>query len=312
MKRLLLAVLLLCQPACRKETPRVVPADELPQPTAQPHTRIAPGQRLPDDAVAEALQTGAYCYPLPGAVRRALWWQAGEGQLELTEQAADLHWRRVAVQLATGVSRVVAEPVDPATGLALGVSLAEAPGPPPPPEPLRLLRVPQGATWLVRKEAAGETLLEPSRAGPLPLVTVTPVAWVAAAAVPGGVVAGLLRQDTDGDGAASEDDEADLCLIARAVAPVVVTERQVPLARLAVADGLTRLAEAAVAAPVTLRWLQSLRRVRVGYVGPCALDTPAATARLMELHDAVTRTVDEVDLGLEVACQPNRAAPPPR
>ncbi len=299
--RWLLPLLLL---GCHRESPRVLPADELPTPVAAPHTRIAPGERMPDDAVAEALLAGAYCYPLPGAPRHGLWWQTASARLELTEQADDGHWRRIAVTLATGASSVVAEPVDSETGLPLDATLDDLPSLPPPAPPLRQLRVPQGQTWLARLDGANDTLLEPTRAGPVPVVTVTPVQFQAAASVPGGVIAALLRQDTDGDGVASGEDEADLCLIARAVTPVQVAARRVPLARVAVADAVRQLAAAALATDVTDRWLKQDRRLQLRYRGACQLDAPAVTERLVELHDAVTRVVGEMDLSLEVRCAP--------
>ncbi len=290
--------------ACHRQPPRVLPADELPRPAEVLHARIAPGERLTDDAVAEALLSGAYCYPLPGAARHSLWWHAELARLELTEQAEDGHWRRVAVNLPTGASAIVAEPVDSGTGLPLDATLDDEPALPQPPEHLRVIHVPQGQTWLVRSDGKSETLLEPTRAGPVEVVTVTPVWLQAAATVPGGVVAALLRQDTDGDGQPSAEDEADLCLIARALTPVQVAERHVPLARLAVAEQVRALANAALAAAVTDRWLKHDHRLQLRFAGACALDAPAVTDRLVELHDAVTRVVGEMDLSLEVRCTP--------
>ncbi len=299
---LTLALLVLIASGCRREVPRVVPAEELPRIVAPPHTQIAPGERRPDDAVAEALLTGAYCYPLPGAARQSLWWHAESAGLEFTEQAEDGHWRRVAVALPTGVSEVLAEPVNGETGLPLDVSPGDEPSLPQATDSLRLIHTPQGQNWLVRTDARGETLLEPTRGGPVPVVTVAQVAFQAAAMVPGGVLAALLRQDTDGDGQPSAEDESDVCLIARAVTPVQVTARSVPLARLKVADAVRKMAAETLTAAVTDRWLKQEHRLQLRYAGPCGLDQPAVTDRLVELHDAVTRVVGEMDLSLEVQC----------
>jgi hypothetical protein len=295
--------------ACRRESPRILPADELPRPAQTPHTRIAPGERRPDDAVAEALLTGAYCYPLPGTSRHSLWWQADGARLELTEQVADGHWRRVAVNLPTGASEVLAEDVDSESGLPLDATPMDEATAPTATDNLRLIRVPQGQSWLVRTDADGETLLEPTRGGPVPMVTVTGVSFQAAVNVPGGVVAALLRQDTDGDGQASPEDEADLCLIARAVTPVQVAARQVPLARLDVAEQVRALATEALTSVVSDRWLKQEHRLQLRYVGACGLDLPQVTDRLIELHDAVTRVVGDVDLALEVRCEAATATP---
>ena len=295
--------------SCHRTPPRVVPADELPRPIETPHTRIAPGERRPDDAVAEALLTGAYCYPLPGVARHSLWWQAEGARLEFTEQADDGHWRRVAVALPTGASEVLADSVDSETGLPLDATVTDEPTAPTATDNLRVIRVPQGQTWLVRTDALGETLLEPTRGGPVPMLTVTPVSFQAAVNVPGGVVAALLRQDTDGDGKASAEDEADLCLIARAVTPVHVAARQVPLARLAVAEQIRTLAAQSLTSLVSDRWLKHQNRLQLRFVGACALDQPEVTERLMDLHDAVTRVVGDVDLALEVRCEAETATP---
>ena len=296
-----LAVFLLLL-ACRREAVRVLPADELPKPAVTPHTAVAPGEWLPEDAVAEALLAGAYCYPLPGAARHSLWWQADLQRLEFTEQDDDGHWRRVAVLLPTGVSVTLAEPVDENTGLPLDATWTDEPSLPPP-SGLRLIHTPQGQNWLVRTDAKGETLLEPTRAGPVPQVTVTPASFQAAASVPGGVIAALLRQDTDNDGQASAEDEADLCLIARAVTPVQVAERRMPAARLAIADAVAKLADAALSPPVAERWLKQAHRIQFTFRGRCALDTPEATEQLVGLHDAVTKVVGDWDLSLEVRCK---------
>ncbi len=303
MRQSFLLLLLLSVVACRRERPIVLPADEMPKAVEQPHTQIAAGERLPEDAVAEALLTGAYCYPLPGAARHSLWWHADTDRLELTEQAEDGHWLRVAVMLPTGASVIVADPVDSETGLALDATPLDEPSQPQPPDGMRLIHVPQGQNWLVRTDKTGETLSELTRGGPVPIVTVTPVSFQSAATVPGGVVAALLRHDTDGDGQASPEDESDLCLIARAVTPVQVATRHVPLARLAVAEAVRSLTEHALAAAVSNRWLKQEHRLQVHFQGQCDLDAPAVTDRLMELHDAVTRVVGEVDLSLEVRCE---------
>ncbi len=303
MKRSLTFGLVLAALACRREEPRVLPADEPPRPVVTPHTHVADGERLPEDAVAEALLTGAYCYPLPGAARHSLWWNGETARLEFTEEVADGRWQRVAVMLPTGVSVTLADGVDSETGLPPDATPPDEPSQPQPPANLRLIHVPQGQNWLVRTVGNAETLLEPTRAGPVAQVTVTHVSFQAAANVPGGVIAALLRQDTDGDAQASAEDESDLCLVARALTPIQVTERRVPLARLAVAEAVRKLAEATLATSVVDRWLKQEHRVQLRFRGLCKLDEPAVTAALVDLHDAVTGVVGEVDLSLEVRCE---------
>lgn len=304
----LIVALLVGTQGCQRTPPRVVPPDA-PARLVQPanSTHVAPGQRMPDDAVVEALQTGVYCYPFPGKLRRSLWVVGTPQHVELTEEVTPGTWRRMAVDLATGVSRVVAEDVDAGTGLPAGVT-AEEQGSPQPPEGMRALQTPLGPSWLVRTEKAGETLMEPTRAGPTPVVTVLHVRWQAAGLVTGGVVASLLRQDTDNSGSESEEDEVDLCLVARAVTPVEVPARRVPMARIAVMRIVSDAVDAALG-PGTLAnayWHQREAWLELRVQMPtCALDVPGTLEKLAGLADAVTAaTEDGESLGIAVICVP--------
>ena len=310
LRRLFTLALLTLPLACQRTPPRVVPPDG---PAVRPPPALtmftAPGQRLPDDAVVEALQTGVYCYPFAGTARRSLWLTDDPPHVELTEEVTPGVWRRMAVDLATGVSRLVADDVDAETGLPHGVTPDE-PGLPQPQDGLRQLHTPQGPTWLVRATKNAETLLEPTRAGPTPVVTVAHVSWQAAALVPGGVVAALLRQDSDNDGQASADDEVDVCLVARAVAPVVVPARRVPLARLAVMRTVSDAVDTALGTGALrlARWHDrgGWLELRVGLT-TCALDVPQTLVRLADLADAVTAATAGTGgetLGIAVLCEP--------
>ena len=295
--------------ACQRTPPRVVPPDA---PTVRPPPVLtmftAPGQRMPDNAVVEALQTGVFCYPFAGTARRGLWLVDDPPHVELTEEVTPGVWRRMAVDLATGVSRLMADDVDAETGLPHGVTPDE-PGVQQPHDGLKQLHTPLGPTWLVRADKGAETLLEPTRAGLAPVVTVQYVSWQAAALVPGGVVAALLRQDSDNDGQPSMDDEVDLCLVARAVAPVAVPARRVPLARLAVMRTVSDAVDTALG-PGALRlarWHDRGGRLelRVGLTA-CALDVPQTLVKLVDLADAVTAATSGTGgetMGIAVLCE---------
>lgn len=317
MKRLLLLTLLL---ACRKEPPRVLPPEPQVvnrQPGVQTH--VLAGQRLPDDAVVEALQTGAYCYPLPGLPRKGLE-LLDKKHLKFLEPTDDGQWQQVRLDLASGVTAVLLE--EPAEEAPLPDELTPGEAvtpttqrqPLPPNEVQKLTTLHDGREpWLVRQNPDGETLFEPTRAGPLEVVTLnsgpTPagvnsgVHVQAAAKVPGGVIAALLRHDTDGDGQPSVDDEVDVCLIARAVQPVQVPSRQVPLHRLAIALGLRELVAQRLGEVTATHWRprEHLLELEV-HMPACAMDSPEANLAMVGLADDITGLTEEAELSVGVRC----------
>ncbi len=214
--------------ACKRQEVKPVsnPEESGAEERAQrPRVLLNTEEALPTAAVADALQQGYRCFALPGAARAQLSWQSRQHKLLFAERDSGLskHWRRVALDLATGTTTVeAAETPAPAFAPAVRASGADA--------QVGDMQLPNSdGAFAVRPATNGQAALLALEDNTWKsLVTMGPARWYAAVPLPGGVLAALLAHDTDGDEKITGDDEMDVCLVAPALQPVTIDTRQVP------------------------------------------------------------------------------------
>mgnify|MGYP003349274110 CR=1 FL=1 len=207
-RSLLLTALLACHLlACRAPvTPKPV---QPPAPPAQAHVRTwqtLPGESLPSTAEAQALQQGWLCFDLPGRARR-----------DLAYDGKRLHYRELV----------------PGDGEPMWQEFAldpDAPSPTAVAAPAPLPEPPTPTDWRVRQVGEVAWLDGLTAAGAQPLAAVTPVGWGGVVRLPlrsgaiGGVLAALLVHDTDQSHSHDLRDEADVCLLAQALQPMLAPQ----------------------------------------------------------------------------------------
>ncbi len=168
----------------------------------------------------------------------------------------------------------------------------------------QLLRAP-GGPWIVHRDGKLQRLSWFDGQGLQPVVTLGPLGWTGAARLREGVVAALLTHDTDQSGAHDGEDESDVCLVASALKPLEISERNVPLALADKLDGMRALLASEGIAVRTLRFVRAepggglTRSTRLQVIAQGPPPTPAplpADATPGEAHDEPAFLLHWLDL----------------
>jgi hypothetical protein len=160
-----------------------------------------------------------------------------------------------------------------------------------------------GGPWIVHRDGKFQRLSLVDGKALLPIVALGPVGWAGAARLQGGVVAALLTHDTDQSGAHDGEDESDVCLVARAIQPLEIPERSVPLRFVPHLDALrARLAADGIA-------FRACRAAGPVALHPAAGDRPrtGAAARALARGRDAGATAGRAGLPAALAGGPARA-----
>lgn len=276
---------------------RAQPTPAPPSSPLRPTPTGLPGEKPPGNAMAAALQNGLYCFDLPGAERPALLADVSGGRLRYLERQETRFGPQdfaIAIDLATGATELVEAALDPAIPAT----------PTAPPEVAAAMR--NGDRWVqgpveafvIRGEPRSQQLIAVAGSHSDPLVTVGPVGWGSAVRMPGGVLGALLVHDTNQDGVQGAGDESDVCLVALALQPLYVEERNAPKRLMPVMPALRDMLLAEGLTLASLRIEDARHRVNVEMKSDPLEEPMDALDQLRRIQLAIVRTTGEARLGL--------------
>jgi len=294
MRTWLFVLVLLLLPACERAAPtQPSPAAEAPRPLQVG----LPGEQPPGSAIATALQNGWFCFALEGAERPALLPDVSGGKLRYVERLETRFGsedRTLAIDLATGVTELIAAALDP--------SLPATPTAPP--EVAAALRT--GDRWLqgpseafiIRGEPRAQQLIAVTGTQHDPLVSLGPVGWGSVVRLPGGVLGALLVHDTNQDGAQGAGDESDVCVVAMALQPLYIEERTAPKRLVPHMPALRELLSQEGLVPLSLRVEDARHRLHVEVKGEPPQDPMDALDQLRRVQLGTALATGEQRLGV--------------